>query len=283
VVWLGVDLKQRHARSLTFTVSSTRDFFGVLKLFEAPSANPRGKVRLLGHGGIIHGFQWIEPAYWTTVKTSYFGPGTGVADAFGLVAPHRPLRVGVVGLGIGTIAAWGQEGDYFRFYEINPTVVKMAYENFTYLKEAKAQVEIVEGDGRLALEAEPDQHFDLLVLDAFNGDSPPIHLMTAESFQLYRRHLEPDGVLAVNISNKYLDFESVVRRIGEVAGLTVVRIDSAYDLDIGVTAATWMLLTAQPGLFDPLAAKVTPAPAHPPDPARALWTDDYANVISIVR
>ena len=255
----------------------------MLKLFEAPSADPRGKVRLLGHGGIIHGFQWIEPAFWNTVKTSYFGPGTGVADAFGLLAPRRPLRVGIVGLGIGTIAAWGQEGDYFRFYEINPTVVRMAKENFTYLKDAKAQVEIVEGDGRLALEAEPDQHFDLLVLDAFNGDSPPIHLMTAESFALYRRHLEPDGVLAVNVSNKFLEFEPVVRRIGEVTGLSAVRIDSDYDFKIGVTAATWMLLTAQPGLFDPLAEKARPAPADPPNPARTLWTDDYANVISIVR
>ncbi len=283
VVWLGVDLRQRYTQSFTYVVSTSRDFFGVLKLFEAPSADPRGKVRLLGHGGIIHGFQWIEPAYWNTVKTSYFGPGTGVADAFGLLAPRRPLRVGVVGLGIGTIAAWGQEGDYFRFYEINPTVVRMANENFTYLKDAKAQVEIVEGDGRLALEAEPDQHFDLLVLDAFNGDSPPIHLMTAESFQLYRRHLESDGLLAVNVSNKFLEFEPVVRRIGEVTGLSAVRIDSDNDLNVGRSAAVWMLLSAQPGVLEPLAGKARPAPADPGDPARMLWTDDYANVLSIVR
>ncbi len=282
VVWLGVDLKQRHTRSLTFTVASTRDFFGVLKLFEAPSANPRGVVRLLGHGGIIHGFQWIEPAYWHSVKTSYFGPGTGVAEAFALLAPRRPLRVGVVGLGIGTIAAWGQEGDNFRFYEINPNVVRIAHESFTYLKNSAAQVEVVEGDGRLALEAEPDQAFDLLVLDAFNGDSPPIHLMTSESFRLYRRHLESDGVLAVNISNKFLEFEPVVRRIGEATGMNAIRIDSAYDLNVGLTAAAWMLLSAQPGLFDPLADKARPAP-EPSDRARRLWTDDYANVLSIVR
>ena len=282
VAWLGVDLRQRYVQSLTFTVASERDFFGVLKLFEAPSRNPRGKVRLLGHGGIIHGFQWIEPSYWHSVKTSYFGPGTGVADAFALLATRRPLHVGVVGLGIGTIAAWGQEGDRFRFYEINPNVVRIAHESFTYLHDARARVEIVEGDGRLALEAEPDQGFDLLVLDAFNGDSPPIHLMTADAFRIYRRHLAPDGVLAVNISNKFLDFEPVVRSIGAATGLNAIRIESAYDLDIGIAAAVWMLLSPRAEVLGPLAEKASPAPAEPPR-ATALWTDDYANVLSIVR
>ena len=281
VVALGVDLERLHARSLTFTVASTRDFFGVLKLFEAPSRNPKGTVRLLGHGGIIHGFQFIEPAFWQSAKTSYFGPGTGISEVFGLLAPRRPLHVGVIGLGIGTIAAWGQEGDDFRFYEINPSVVRIAHENFTYLRDSKAHVEIIEGDGRLALEAEPDQHFDLLVLDAFNGDSPPIHLMTTEAFAVYRRHLKPDGVLAVNITNKFLDFEPVVRRIGVETGLTAIRFDSPYRFDVGVSAAIWMLLSSQPGAFDALAERATP-PAEVP--ARtALWTDDYANVLSIVR
>jgi spermidine synthase len=200
---------------------------------------------------------------------------------FGLLAPRRPLRVGVIGLGIGTIAAWGQERDEFRFYEINPSVVRIAHESFTYLRDSKAHVEIVEGDGRLALEAEPDQHFDLLVLDAFNGDSPPIHLMTTEAFRVYRRHLKPDGVLAVNITNKFLDFEPVVRRIGAETGLTAIRFDSSYHFDVGVSAAIWMLLSSQPGIFDSLAERATPAAEVP---ARtALWTDDYANVLSIVR
>jgi len=282
VAVLGIYLALPHSPLAPFTVASTRDFFGVLKLFEAPSRDPLGKIRLLGHGGIIHGFQWIEPAYWHSVKTSYFGNGTGVAGAFSLLADERPLRVGVVGLGIGTIAAWGQPGDSFRFYEINPTVVRMAKENFTYLSDAKAQVEIVEGDGRLALESEPDQHFDLLVLDAFNGDSPPIHLMTVESFQLYRRHLEPDGVLAVNVTNKFLGFEPVVRAIGANTGMSAIRIDSPTDMKVGVSGASWMLLSPEPSVLDPLADKASRAPAVPPDPSRMLWTDDYANVISIV-
>ena len=283
VAALGFDLKHLHTESLTFTVASSRDFFGVLKLFEAPSTKPPGTVRLLGHGGIIHGFQWIQPEERQRVITSYFGAGTGVADAFSLLAPRRPLHTGIVGLGIGTIAAWGQPGDRFRFYEINPGVVRIARESFTYLRDTAADIEIVDGDGRLALEAEPDQEFDLLVLDAFNGDSPPIHLITAEAFALYRRHLKDDGVLAVNISNKFLDFESVVRALGAANGMHAIRIDSPYDLEGGITAAQWMLLSAKPGTFDALASKATPAPAGSPDSGAALWTDDYANVLSILR
>jgi hypothetical protein len=282
VTWLGVDLQHQHGQSLRLTVATTRDFFGVLKLFEAPSRNPKGKVRLLGHGGIIHGFQWIEPAYWKGAKTSYYGPNTGLADAFGLLAPRRPLNIGAVGLGVGTIAAWGEEGDHFRFYEINPNVVRIAHESFTFLRDSHARVEIVEDDARLALEAEPDQHFDLLVLDAFNGDATPIHLMTVDAFRVYRRHLAPDGVLALNISNKFLDFEPVVRRIGDELGLHAIRIDSKNDLDVGVAGAEWMLLSPEPGIFGPIAAKATPAPAAAPTRS-ALWTDDYANVLSIVR
>jgi spermidine synthase len=119
------------------------------------------------------------------------------------------------------------------------------------------------------------------VLDAFNGDSPPIHLITVEAFSVYRRHLKDDGVLAVNISNKFLNFESVVRNLGTATGMRAVRIDSPYDFSGGTTAAQWKLLSAQPGTFDALASKATPAP--PADPGAALWTDDYANVLSILR
>jgi hypothetical protein len=143
-------------------------------------------------------------------------------------------------------------------------------------------VEVVDGDGRLALEAEPDQAFDLLVLDAFNGDSPPIHLMTADAFHVYRRHLKPDGVLAVNITNKFLDFEPVVRALGGAIGLSAIRINSNTDMRIGVSGASWMLLCGQPGVLDPIAGRASPAPEGP-SPATAMWTDDYANVLSIIR
>jgi spermidine synthase len=281
LVWLGVDLRRQHNATLTYAIATSRDFFGVLKLFEAPSKNPPGTVRLLGHGGIIHGFQWIHPPGWQRVITSYFGAGTGLADAFSIVAPRRPIKVGVVGLGVGTVAGWGEEGDHFRFYEINPNVVRIAKASFSYLRDTKAEVEVVEGDARLALEAEPDQGFDLLVLDAFNGDATPVHLLTAEAFQLYKRHLAQDGLIALNISNKFLGYAPVVRRIGEAIGLHAIHIVSDYDFEMGVAAAEWMLLTAKPETLAPLESK---AVAY--DPAAdgaALWTDDYANVMAILR
>jgi hypothetical protein len=160
-------------------------------------------------------------------------------------------------------------------------VIRIAGESFTYLRDAAASVEIVEGDGRLSLEAEPDQQFDLLVLDAFNGDSPPIHLMTVESFRLYRRHLKPDGVLAVNISNKFLDFEPVVRKLAAAIGMEAIEIDSPNRLDQGIAAAEWMLLSSQPGLFAALASKAQPVSPAADD--AALWTDDYANVLATIR
>jgi hypothetical protein len=275
---LGIDLTREHSPLVQFTVSSTRDFFGVLKLFEAPSNKPRGRVRLLGNGGIIHGFQWIEPESLRSLLTGYYGKGTGLDDAVQLVRPRGAIRAGFVGLGVGTAAGWGRAGDEFRFYEINPGVVRIAREQFTFLRDSLAAVEIVEGDARLSLEAEPDQHFDLLVLDAFTGDSIPIHLLTAEAFALYRKHLEDPGVLAVHVSNKNLELAPVVHQLGAATGMASVDRLTENDLARGVSAAQWVLLSATPGLFDGL-------PGHPSSPATraALWTDDYANVLSIVR
>jgi hypothetical protein len=279
LVGLGVDLRREHSPLVRFTVSSTRDFFGVLKLFEAPSGNPRGRVRLLGNGGIIHGFQWIEPESLRSLLTGYYGNGTGLDDAVQLVRSRGAIRAGFVGLGVGTAAGWGSAGDRFRFYEINPGVVRIAREQFSFLRDSLAAVEIVEGDARLSLEAEPAQHFDLLVLDAFTGDSIPIHLLTAEAFALYRRHLEDPGVLAVHVSNKHLELAPVVRRLGEATGMASIERFSDTDLAHGVSAAQWVLLSAQPGRFDELARRYPPSLAAT---SAALWTDDYANVLSIL-
>jgi hypothetical protein len=278
VVWLGVDLRQRYEETLQYTVSTERDFFGVRKLYEAPNSNPAGVVRLLGNGGIIHGFQWIEPPERRNHLTSYYARGTGLDDAFHLVASRGPIRVGVVGLGVGTVAGWGRDGDRFRFYELDPRVAVIAREKFSFLGDTRAEVEVVEGDARLSLEAEPDQRFDLLVLDAFSGDSVPVHLLTAEAFALYRRHLASGGVLAVHISNKYLDLEPVVRSLGAAIGMTSRYRVNPLDLP-DVWSAHWVLLSAQPGIFDGLPA------TGPSDPSRraALWTDDYANVLATLR
>jgi hypothetical protein len=278
VVLLGVGLEQRHAETFKYAIASSRDFFGVLRVFEGPGAGPHDRVRLLGHGGIVHGVQFVEPPEKRRVTTAYYGPGTGVAQAIQTIQRYGPIRVGAIGLGIGTIAAWGRPEDHFRFYEINPGVIRLAQERFTYLHDAMAQVELVEGDGRLALESEADQGFDLLVLDAFNGDSTPVHLITVEAFQLYRRHLRPDGVLAMNISNKFLDFEPVVRALADSVGMEAIRLDSPYHPEEWITPATWMLLSAKPERLAELSTHASPA-----EQPGALWTDDYANVMAILR
>src|SRR5213078_3014628 len=129
-----------------------------------------------------------------------------------LAQEGAPRRVGVLGLGCGTLAAYGRTGDTFRIYEINPLVLQLASAEFSFLRDTPAKVETVLGDGRLSLEREPSQQFDVLVMDAFSGDSVPVHLITREAFEIYFRHLKPGGILAVNITNRYLNLEPVMER-----------------------------------------------------------------------
>src|SRR5262249_23747021 len=161
--------------------------------------------RTLVHGGIRHGTQYATvPRY----PTNYYVPTSGVGR---LLLPHPagPIRVGLIGMGIGTIATYGAEGDVMRFYEINPQVVRFAEEGFTFLSDSHAKVEIVMGDARLSLEREPDETFDVLVVDAFSGDAIPVHLMTTQAMELYKRHLKPGGVIAMHVSNRFLNLVPV--------------------------------------------------------------------------
>src|SRR5262249_52002833 len=145
------------------------------------------------------------------LPVTYFCPGSGVGRAMKL-KEGAPRQIGIVGLGCGTLAAYGRKGDTIRIYEINPLVLNIARTEFTYLSDTAATLEAAVGDGRLVLESETSRQFDIFVMDAFSGDSVPVHLITREAFQLYLRHLKPDGVLAVNISNKYLDLVPVMER-----------------------------------------------------------------------
>jgi hypothetical protein len=157
----------------------------------------------------------------------------------------KPVRIGVVGLGAGTLATYGRPGDWYQFYEINPEVIDIARTQFSFLRESRAHVTVVPGDARLSLEREPDQHFNVLVIDAFTGDSIPIQLLTAQAFRLYFRHLTPRGTLAVNISSRYLNLAPVVAReasaLGKNAALIASRGRGLQDL---TGAADWVLITA---------------------------------------
>ncbi len=167
-----------------------RNFYGQLRVRESDDDDGLGARRKLLHGAIIHGVQFLDAAY-RDKPNSYYCPETGIGRALLERSDGVPRRIGVLGLGAGTIALYGRAGDTVRIYEINPIVAQLARSEFTYLRDTRARVEIVMGDGRLSLEREPDQRFDVLVMDAFSGDSVPVHLLTEEAFRTYLRHLAP--------------------------------------------------------------------------------------------
>ena len=186
-----------------------RNFYGGLHIRDTVAEDTDEPVRRLTHGTITHGEQFLNPKL-ADQPTTYYGPNTGIGRTIYQEDLKGPLRVGLIGLGAGTLAAYGRNGDYYHFYDINPLVVWLAKMQFTFLKDCKARVEISLGDARLSLEREPPQDFDVLAVDAFSGDSIPVHLLTREAFALYFYHLKPDGVLAVHVSNKHLDLKPVV-------------------------------------------------------------------------
>jgi spermidine synthase len=195
----------------------------------------------------------------------------------------RPRRIGILGLGCGTLAAYGRPGDTLRIYEINPLVLDIARTQFTYLRDTPARVEVALGDGRLLLESEPSQQFDLLVMDAFSGDSVPVHLITREAFRTYFRHLKPGGILAVNITNTYLDLRPVVERAAAAFGKVALIYDYEPDYDDSLCfACSWTLI------MDGATAAAHPSLQHAGEVLRQkrpfrMWTDDFSNMFSILR
>jgi hypothetical protein len=259
-----------------------RNFYGELRVFDADEEDGLGHHRKLMHGMINHGEQILSPQC-SKLPTTYYCPGTGIADLLADGVQGAPRRVGMIGLGCGTMTVYGRPGDLFRLYEINPLVVKLAQTQFTYLKDTPAKVEIILGDGRVMLERERDQHFDFLLIDAFSGDSIPIHLLTKEAFQTYFRHLQPDGVLALHISNKYLNLEPVVGKAASCFGKVAVLFDfEAPENDTRCFSASWVLVMSQKGL-DRYAAVLAKGQRLGKWPNFRLWTDDYSGIYGVLK
>jgi spermidine synthase len=238
-------------------------------------------MRVLSHGTIIHGKQFLEEDRrdW---PTPYYGATSGVGLAILDSRARGALRVGVVGLGAGTLAAYGRSGDVFRFYDINPRVVELARSEFSFLKDSPATVEVQLGDARLSLEREAPRNFDVLALDAFSSDAIPVHLLTVEAFRAYFRQLRSGGILAVHVSNRYLDLVPVVQRAAEALSLELREVDNYDDEPVGVYRSDWLLLSASPAAFEgPLLREV----AHrvDADPGVRLWTDDYSDLYHILK
>ena len=267
----------------TRVVHRSRDFYGVLTVSEYRPTDPQRGAFILHHAGVTHGHQFLAPDK-RHLPTSYYSPQSGVGlatQSLDTQVTGRGRRVGVVGLGAGTVAAYGRVGDVFRFYELNPSVASLARERFSYLRDSKATCEIVLGDARISLEREPPGRFDLLVLDAFSGDAIPAHLLTAEAFELYRRHLAPGGVIAVHISNHYLDLQPVLADQAEHGNWHAVAVFNRRGDDAsGVEESDWVLLSADASRLA-FAHEAGSAPRTLSN--LRLWTDEYTSLLPIVK
>ena len=259
--------------------SKARNFYGTIKVKDIGQDGDR--YRRLAHGAITHGGQYLaaERKRW---PTTYYAQTSGAG--IGLLASRNGgrQRVGIVGLGAGTMAAYCRAGDYYRFYEINPLVIKSARSQFSYLSDCPAEVTVVQGDARLSLEREAPQQFDVIVLDAFSGDSIPVHLLTREAFAVYFKHLRVGGILAVHTSNLHLDLVPVVNLAASHFGKNAWRVKSAADAGRRVGRAEWVLLSSRPdiGRADGVTALTTDSAVRPAMPP---WTDDYSSIYGILK
>ena len=280
-----------------------RNFYGVLTIDEYGEGEPEHEYAL-SHGRILHGYQFHHNPEW---PTSYYGPESGL----GIALRHHPLRnvrghqfrFGVVGLGTGTVAAYAnasiepsrreyvrplqrKPADYLRFYEINPMVRDWADEHFTFLGDARrrgADVEVFMGDARIVMERQLQKgeglDFDVLVIDAFSSDAIPIHLLTAESLAIYWQHLRPDGILAIHVSNRFVELVPVVRRLGEELDRSLVHVENIEDEEHGVDDSDWVLITSNRVFLeddDVIGASTEMPPAGP------LWTDDFSSLFEVL-
>ncbi len=258
-----------------------RNFYSVLKTREIDEPTP---FRSLVHGGILHGGQLMAPQY-RLRPSSYFGTNSGYGRMFASL-PEGPRKVGIIGLGAGSIIAYARKGDTFRFYEINPQVVDVAKREFTFMQDTPSTIEVVLGDGRLSLEREANQQFDVLAMDAFSGDSIPMHLLTRQAMEIYLRHLKPGGVLAFQATNRFINIAPIVASLAAEFGLSAVLISDSPDNEEGAdywTASTdQVLVTANRKLLDALPIRSVATTIAVPAGFR-VWTDDFNNLLRVLK
>jgi hypothetical protein len=285
IFWAGVSIAMSAVLVMNIratredTIAMMRNFYGALRIQEFKTGL-KLPYRSLIHGTIQHGAQYLSFPE-NRNPTTYYGRRSGVGLALRFCC-DGPKRVGLIGLGTGTLAAYGKPGDSFRFYEINPQVITVANSWFTYLKQSPAKSEIVLGDARLSLESEPPQQFDVLAVDAFSGDAIPVHLLTKEAFAVYFRHLKPDGILAVHTSNTYLNLAPVVKLLAEDADYATRLIASDEDGSMMISSADWVLVTRNQEFLNKPETFAGSQTIEVPANLR-LWTDDYNNLYEILR
>jgi hypothetical protein len=283
VVALGFVVEAR--LKLEDSVARSRNFYGVLAVLHDTGLG--GDFLFLRDRMTDHGRQYADPVL-ARQPSGYYGPNSGIHILLRNL-PAKAIRVGVVGLGTGTLAAFSRPGDVFRFYEINPAVIQFAqgkHAYFTYLRDAQGRVDVVSGDARLSLEREAAQHdyqqFDVLVLDAFSGDAIPVHLLTREAFDLYRQHLRSaDAIIAIHITNRSLDLSPVLSSIARDLHFSALRIYRPW-LQSFSSQTDWVLMSQNPSSLGAreLAAAGRSIPVTRDTP---VWTDDYSNLLEVLR
>jgi len=257
-----------------------RNFYGSLRIRDTNN-DPWDIYRTLLHGNINHGEQMMHKDR-RREHVAYYCENSGIGKVMSLRKSSVPAKVAVLGLGAGSMAAFGRPEDEFFFYEINPAVPRIASKYFSYLSDCKARVRVVMGDGRLSLEREEAHGFDVLMMDAFSSDSIPVHLVTREALQLYFRHLKPEGILVVHISNKYLDLEPVLARLSGSLGKASLVIETEDDDSGACYGTTYVLLANSPRVFDSTALRKAGHEAEIREGV-GLWTDDYSNLYRLLK
>lgn len=260
----------------------TRNFYGTLRVKDFGSESDIHGTRRLMHGVIMHGEQFLHPSR-RMEPTTYYGPSSGVGRIIDIKREAgRDIRVGVVGLGAGTLATYGRTGDVYRFYEINPQVVEVAKTEFSYLGLSQAKIETLLGDARLTMEREPAQHYDVLAIDAFSSDSIPTHLMTQQAMGIYLKNIKDHGVIAFHVTNRFLNLAPVVKRIADEFGLHTVLVSDDPDAGSDLANTDWVLVSRNAKLLEH--ARITEA-AHDISniPGLRLWTDSFNNLFKILK
>lgn len=273
IFWINI-VNQRN------TTVAVRNFYGALRVKQS-FGFPGATLRTLTNGNVEHGTQIFGTDQQRRTPTSYYAEDSGVGLALRFCCGNQPRNIGVIGLGAGTIAAYGRRGDRVQFYEINPAVEPIARNVFTYIRDSSAQISVIAGDARTSLAAESPQQFNVLVVDAFSGDAIPLHLLTTQALALYRRHLAPGGVIAFHISNRHVDLEPPIWVLANEAGMQA-RVVSSYANDArNEFTATWMLVSDNSAFF--AEPEIGAHSAAAPSSSLRPWTDDFSSLLPVLR
>ncbi|MBZ5601983.1 MAG: fused MFS/spermidine synthase [Acidobacteriia bacterium] len=263
-------------------VLSARNFYGVLRVRDDAAEGSVPAKRVLIHGTINHGTELRIPGA-DRIPTSYFGKGSGISLVLGALHSSGPIHMGILGLGAGVTAALAQDGDTLHYYEINPLVVEIANRDFSFFRACPAEKQLYMGDGRLVLEKMPGENLDFLAMDAFSSDAVPVHLLTKEAYATYARHLKPTGVLAINISNRYLDLAPVVAQAAADLGWSGVIVFDDGEEEEYYYGSTWVLISRDPKIFHHETFQAADMEQLKPRQGFRAWTDDYSNIIQILK